>query len=204
MPTDDPMARPGESGAVLVEAAIVVVVLLALIGGIVEVGSVSRARVALERLSSSAARVTAMGSLSASSDLEMLRTVGESLNTLPGVALRRVVVFRSDSPSGAPPPACDGLQPLGATAAGVPGLCNVYGPAHVEAVLSPSQPPTGCSPPSWEAAWCPASRDRQHPGGDHAGVLIEIEQYPLAAGLFTSRARLLTTTAVVLLEPEGR
>lgn len=188
----------------MVEAALAVVLLVALIGGIVEVGSVSRSRVAMERLSSSAARVTAMGTVSSSSDFEMLKTVGESLDALPGVVLRRVVVFRSDSPSGALPEECDGLQPLAATATGVAGRCNVYGPMHLDALLSQSQPPSGCSPPSWEAAWCPALRDRGYPGADHAGVLIEVEQRPLVSGLFTSQPRLLATTAVALLEPERR
>jgi len=199
------LCEPGDSGVVLIEAALVVVILVALIGGIVEVGSLSRSRIALERLSSSAARVIAAGT-AASSDLDVLRAVGESVGTLPGADVRRVVVFRSDTGSGGLPQGCETVWPTGTEAAGVAGVCNVYGPAHVDAAVSLSMaiPPTGCAPPSGEAAWCPASRVRDLPGTERAGVLIEVTQHALAIGLFGSQSRVISVTAVAMLEPEVR
>lgn len=188
----------------MVEAALVVVILVALISGIVDISSVARTRIALERLASSSARVTAMGASPASTDLELLEAVAGSLHAMPGVVVRRVMVFRVESDTGAPPPQCEGLRPETASASGVAGLCNVYGPAHFTAMGSSVQPPMGCTPLSWEGAWCPAQRNRQQPLADHAGVLIEVEQQPLATGMFTSQPRVLTATAVVLLEPEVR
>lgn len=193
-----------ESGAVVVEAALVVVVLVSLISGIVEIGSLSRSRISLERLAWSAARVTAMDTGSPSSDLDVLKAVGESLEAAPGSVLRRVVVFRSDTASGTPSSGCQGLRPEGTAASGVPGQCNVYGPDHVNAAVSLTSIPTGCAPPSWEAAWCPASRVRSLPEPDHAGVLIEVEQLPTAPGLFTIGVQTVSATAVVKLEPEVR
>ena len=199
------LCESGDSGVVLIEAALVVVILVALIGGIVEVGSLSRSRIALERLSSSAARTIATGT-AASSDLDVLRAVGESIGTLPGADVRRVVVFRSDTGSGGLPQGCEAVRPTGTEAAGVAGVCNVYGPAHVDAAISLSRvaPPTGCAPPSWEAAWCPASRVRDLPGSERAGVLIEVTQHSPTAGLFGFRSSVITATAVVMLEPEVR
>lgn len=206
MPVDDPPTAAarvhGESGAVMVEAALVVVILVALISGIVDISSLARTRIALERLASSSARVTAMGASPASTDLDVLEAVAGSLETMPGAVVRRVMVFRVESATGAPAPECEGLQPETASASGVAGLCNVYGPAHFAAMGSSVQPPMGCTPPSWEGAWCPAQRSRQQPAADHAGVLIEVEQRPLATGMFTSQVRVLTATAVVLLESE--
>jgi len=189
---------------VVVEAALVVVVLVSLIAGIVEIGSLSRSRISLERLAWSAARVTAMNTGSPSSDLDVLKAVGESLEAVPGAVLRRVVVFRSVTAAGTPPGVCQGLWPQGTAASGVPGQCNVYGPDHVSAAVSLASIPTGCAPPSWEAAWCPASRVRGLPEPDHAGVLIEVEQLPTAPGLFAIGSRTVSATAVVRLEAEVR
>lgn len=197
-------ARSLESGAVVVEAALVVAVLVAVISGIVEVGSLSRSRIVVERLAWSAARVTAIDTASGSSDLDVLKAVGESLEVVPGAVVRRVVIFRSDTTSGTPPQACRDLWPVGTAARGVQGQCNVYGPDHVDAVVSATSMPTGCSPPSWEAAWCPASRVRDLSASHHAGVLIEMEQHPAVVGLFTFGSRTLSATAVVRLEVEVR
>jgi hypothetical protein len=196
---------PGrERGAVMVEAALVVVVLVALIGGIVDVGSLAQSRIALERLTSSAARATTMGIPSPPSDLPVLLGISESLDAMPGVVLQRIVVFRSDSTPGELPPQCADVWPAGTSAAGVQGVCNVYGPGHVDALRAGQPYLAGCSPPSWEALWCPASRVRLASGPDHAGVFVQIQHHPAVSGPLTVSPRTLTSTTVARLEPELR
>jgi hypothetical protein len=198
------VGRGQECGAVMVEAAVVVVMLVALISGIVDVGSLAQSRIALERLVSSAARATTTGTTSPPSDLPMLIGIGESLDAMPGVVLQRIVVFRSESTLGELPAQCADVWPAGTSATGIQGVCNVYGPGHVDALRAGQPYAAGCSPPSWEALWCPASRVRLASGADHAGVFVEVQHHPAVSGPFTATPRTLTSTTVARLEPELR
>jgi Flp pilus assembly protein TadG len=200
VPPDDRCTTP-DRGAVLVEASLALVVLVSLVVGIVDIGSLAQARVTLERTTSSAARVMATGTRASESDVEVLAAIGQALDAMPGAVLRRVVVFRADAMSGRPTAACTALMPGGASAHGVDGECNVYGPAQVDTAVMTGSMPAGCGPTSWEAAWCPALRSRQLATADHAGILVELEQRPPVAGMFTAAARTISATAVMRLEP---
>jgi hypothetical protein len=187
----------GDEGSVLVEAALVVTVVLMVAFGLVDTAGAATTQAALDRSASAMARMARSGQ-AGSSDIDLLTFLYDP--SLAGrLELRRVVVFRVLGADGALPAACD-LRPTAAEATGVAGTCNVYGPAHLDALGAGVAPPRGCAAGSWEAAWCPAHRSRQPP--EFIAVMVEAWYRPPVGLVTPSGGRMLQARAVVRTDPE--
>lgn len=184
-----------DSGAALVEAAISLVVVIALVAGITTVAGTALPSTALDRLAVRAARLATSFSGTAPSDLEVLTLIGAGLD---GGVLERLVLYRPVNASGDMPAACADLRPATAVPAGVAGWCTVFGPAHLAAVAGGQRPPVGCAPGSWEVYWCPSVRVRD--GSATLGVRIEV-RHPDRSDPTGTGAITVSSSAVLALDP---
>jgi hypothetical protein len=201
--TDGASARDGssDSGAVLVEAVFAIVLLVALVGGVVHVGSTMGVRATVEHTARTLVR-SAAADPSASSDTSLLGALASGLADDAGLRVQRLIVFRPQDDGPGIPQVCDQPPPLNAVPAGVAGVCNIFGAAHLAAVAAGEWPPPGCGPASWEAAWCPTTRVH----GDAAplvGVRIDaLVEVPASVGFVPSVGSVVHATAVAAIDPE--
>ncbi len=102
--------RDGDRGAALVEFAMVATLLFALLFGILEFGLMFRDRLTVANATQSAARVGASMGSSPDADITILRSLEQSLSTLPNSGLgivRYVDIFEARS-DGTPAGPCPG------------------------------------------------------------------------------------------------
>jgi len=102
--------RNDEEGASLLEFTIIVTLLLTLLFGIIEFGFAFRDRLTIANATQSAARVGASMGSDPQADISILRSLEQSLSTLPnsGVGIVRYVdIFKADS-NGDPASSCSG------------------------------------------------------------------------------------------------
>ena len=192
---------PAESGVALVEAALALVVAVALLAGVSVVGREWGGGTQAEQLATRAARLAARLTDPVTSDLDILAFVEGGLG---GATLERLVVYRPDGVEGAPSPACLGLQPTGIAPAGVAGACTAFGPGHLEALADAPVSARGCGPQSWEASWCPALRRSEAGTPAWVGVLVEVHR-PGGAGAGGAEAAIHhSARAVAALDPAPR
>jgi hypothetical protein len=185
-----------DGGAVLVEAALLVSVVLVAAFGLLDSASAGTAQASLDRSGAAMAR-SARSAFAGASDLDLLSLLPDT-SLVGDLEVRRVIVFRPDTADGSMPAGCD-LVPELATPTGVAGSCNVYGPSHLRMLADGGSPARGCGPGSWEGAWCPADRPRQPAG--HIGVFIEALHRPPVRLTTPPEGRLLRARAVVLADP---
>jgi hypothetical protein len=194
-----------DPGAVAVEAALVLAVVLVAALGLVDVASLGTRQLALERSASAMARLARSG-VAEASDLDLLALLVDASDTAVGepggFAVRRVVIYRASVGQGSLPLACD-LYPETDAATGIDGSCNVYGPAHLETLARGGAAPKGCTTGSWEAAWCPQQRRRQAGSADLIGVFIEAHHRPPARLLTPTGGRRVTASAVVAADADA-
>jgi hypothetical protein len=160
-----------ESGVALVEAALVLVVVVALLAGVSAVSGEWGEQTRTEQLVTRAARLAARHTDPVTSDLDVLALVGGGLGA---ATLERLVVYRPVGVDGAPPPACVELRPTGTVPAGVVGACTAFGPGHLEALAGAPVSARGCGPGSWEVTWCPATRRTTADAPGWIGILLDV------------------------------
>jgi hypothetical protein len=186
----------GDSGAALVEFALLLPVLVLIFSGIMEFGSAYRVRDQMQHSVMSAGRVASQQSNSRYGDYETLRSLSSSLSSLTSSAtINRVIIFRAPS-NGQVPASCLAV-PVTGSKAGVSGSCNVYSAAQVaNASLSNFSTPAVCSAGAWDSSWCPLSRQSRT---DQVGVYIELNYTTLTKLLPVSTT--LKGTSVYAIEP---
>ncbi len=185
-----------ERGAVLVELAVVVPLLLLLVVGTIELGSAWSQRLKVETAARAGARVGSNLGTDRLADYNLLQSVRAAVTSLGTDRIRHVVVYRSTTSDGAVPPTCRTSPPTSQA-----GLCNVYTGADLTA-LTPSafSGTTACGATAPDRFWCPTSRQKvQQLGTDFLGVWIVAES-PTVTGLFTAPLDL-GARAVMRLEP---
>lgn len=171
--------RRGGRGSVLVEAAVVFPFLATIMLGIIEFGFALHDDTVVTRTVQQAGRVAANQATDRFADYEALRIVNTSLQSLSSGDLERVIIFDATSGAKAPSAGClaiaatDNLVKKGTTG------CNVYGPRQVKTTsLSGFQSSTvaldDCTSSSWDANWCPPTRDRISTTPDRVGVYVEV------------------------------
>ena len=188
-----------ERGAVLVEAAIVVVVLGVFIAGVAQASLVASTATLAERTASSAARVAASAE-PGSSDAALLAQVATMVGGANATRVVRVVVYRPDGATGRLPGACVDLYPESGGATGAPGSCNVYGPEHLVALVAGGAGPAGCGSGSWERWWCPAARRGPGSHTSLVGVRVELAADAFPGGWRGPTAQVTAANAVARLE----
>lgn len=207
-------ARPrlaGDGGAVMVEFALVLPVLIVLTLGTLEFGLAYRSRTTVTNALRTAARTDA--SLSGNRNrlaeyfaLDQFRTATANM---PRMALSKVIVFKTNSNGALLDSQCGTTSPSSG-GAGRNNYCNIYGQAQLNS-LSTSKfgsTPTGTScstPANWDGYWCPINRVNllQAPGGpDFLGVR-SVFTYSLITKVLPNSTITMTDTAVIRIEPQA-
>lgn len=157
----------GDGGAVLVEFALAVPVLVVFVLGVLDFGFLFSDVNVVERGVQTAGRVAANQGNERSADFAALRALDSASASFGSATIVRAVIYKADNPNGAPPPACidDDI--------GVTGVCNVYTAAQVDTNSDTNFRNAGCVG-DWDAQWCPTSRVRNLPNPDHIGVYLQV------------------------------
>ncbi len=191
-----------ERGAVVVELAMVVPILMTLVLGMYEIGMAWGASQTVVQASRSGARtVSQLGTYGASDQQAVLAV----LATFEGdvADIQRIVVF--DASAGPDlPSACDVYStPSGQN-------CNVYvasdfaaadDPLHFDSNGEPGSGSNGCGSSGASRNWCPdGDRSDSQLTATEVGVFVEFEA-ERASGLFGSQPFTITRTTVMRVEP---
>lgn len=156
----------GDSGVALVEFALVLPILLMFALGIMDYGMLFKADGQVEHALMSAGRVAGQQSNGRFADYEALRSLSSSLSGIQRATVNKVVIYK------APP---DGKVPAACLTGSQAGVCNYYTGAQLagSASLANFQISSGggCAGGSWDAAWCPTSRQ---PQTDRIGLYVEM------------------------------
>jgi Flp pilus assembly protein TadG len=202
-----PMLRSDE-GAVIVEAALVLPLIVMLVLATLEFGFLHQDANQLERSVQTAARVGASMATNGFADYEALRSLDSSLSKLHEATVKKVIIYRASTPNGNVPAACltaSTTPPLAAHGVSTGTTrCNVYVTDQVKAA-NPNTgfPSTSSTRPSctggWDVNWCPSSRRRNIPA-DYLGVWVQIEYKPVTS-LFNRSTITVARKAVFQVEP---
>lgn len=211
-----------DGGAVIVEAALVLPLVLILLLGIFDFGMLYRQTQTLITSAQLMARSEANLANTPTADYNSVLGVRASLESLRNSTYDFVIVYKApqtslgtvpDPPSVACMNAATSQAPTyTAGRLGVSGQCNVYtrgmilatsavGPGTRFATVAGS-PPT-CPTTSWHSRWCPTSRvntqlGNSGAGPDHIGVYIRAQYEPMT-GIMPGRS--FSDYAVYRLEP---
>jgi len=178
----------GDRGAALLETLLVFPVFMAIVLGIFEFGLIYRDVLTTNEAVGTGARqgavigprVTATG---ASADYVIIRSVRESLGSIPTAWIDHIVVFRSNAPGAGGPLA----QIPASCRAGVavPGRCNVYDPQDAFLAVQSGDTAYFDCPGGPACDWDPSTRSNGPRISDieYIGVYIKLER-PYVSGLF--------------------
>tara|TARA_R100000306_G_C4329686_1_gene119566 strand:- start:230 stop:805 length:576 start_codon:yes stop_codon:yes gene_type:complete len=154
------MRARSDSGAVLVEAAISLLLLGTLVLGVIEFGYAWRQATAVEKTLQQAARTGANLADQPLADYSALQAFRSSLGSVDNMTLEYIVIYRSSTPGGAVPDEdCFTSSQV--------GVCNRY----VASDLTRPDGQFGCGGSEPDRFWCPTSRERdRRPRPDYLGV----------------------------------
>ena len=186
-----------ERGAVIVELAMVVPILITLVLGMFEIGMAWSASQTVVQASRSGARtVSQLGTYGSADQQAVLAVISTFGDDVP--AIQRIVVF--DASSGAD-------LPGGCDVAGAPtGPCNIYRAADFALSGNPlhfdsNGDLAGCGASGVSANWCPdGSRSASQTTATEVGVFVEFEAERVS-GFFGSDPFTITRTTVMRVEP---
>ena len=187
----------GERGAVIVELAMVVPILMTLVLGMFEVGTAWSASQTVVQASRSGARtVSQLGTFGAADQQAVLAVISTFGNDVDDI--QRIIVF--DASGGQ-------ALPAGCDVAGAPtGTCNIYRAADFALASDPlhfdsNGNTAGCGASGASANWCPdGDRDDSQLTVTEVGVYIEFESERVS-GFFGSDPFTITRTTVMRVEP---
>jgi Flp pilus assembly protein TadG len=203
----------GDDGALIVELALVAPLMVVLLLGIFEFGTVWRNENLLSSALRGAARVESQQSTSTSADQLAIRTFGAAIAQMKNTTLVRLVIYDSAA-SGAVYGPCTTTDvtttPLGPhgrpTSSPNPptvGInCNVYSPQQVAAVLNNTAPAGsfGCGASAWDQYYCPANRNNTLGNLDKIGVWAQFT-YTDVSNLFPTSTMTMTDWTVYTIQP---
>lgn len=174
----------GDSGATLLESAIVTPVLLLFIFGIFEFGFAFRDYLAVANSTRDAAREASVAGNVLDADYRMLRAIERGSAALPDGAIERIVVWEASGPTDTVPGGCEGGTPDDGTGG---EYCNVYTSADLalpEANFGCQAVSKGDLINSPDRFWCPGDREVSVGAGlDYVGIYIRIT-HEYITGLF--------------------
>lgn len=182
----------------MVEFAVVVPLLTALLFGGIEFGHAWDQKLKVETAARAGARVGSSLGSARLADYNLLQSVKSALNDIGLENVDYVSVYKSTTVDGDVPASCSGEAPLS-----VVGSCNVYTQSQLENLSQADfGGTTSCAVNALDAAWCPTTRqDVQHLGADYLGVWIKADAQTIT-NLFGSPLDI-ATSAVSRIEPRG-
>jgi len=220
--TSAPRLR-GDGGAVVVEAAIVMPLLILLVSGVIDYGGAFREKTVFQAATRNSARAAATASgvkvaptaapagtppLSTWADSLALSSLNAGLSgSSSGITIQKVVIYRANAqPQGRVPPSCASITPTG-TGSGQQGLCNVY--SRTQMLNAGTVPVTTwagatCTSGRWDSRYCPYNREVTLATAtiDRVGVYVEATYVPFT-GLFSDSMDI-NDYAVMAVEPNPR
>ena len=187
----------GDEGAVLVELALALPLLVLLLVGVVEYGTAWGDASTLERALLASGRVLSNEGNARQADQEALLSLAAGLEPGQRSDVRKVIIFDATT-NATVPAACLNVNTSGAPPYGVSGACNVYTQSQVTNALTGAFTGTNCVG-GWDARWCPTTRERE-PNPDRVGVYVQVHYDPVT-GLLPPGGITIERTAVYQLEP---
>lgn len=194
-----------ERGATLIEAAFVTLPFMLVVFAILEFGLAFRTDLTIENAGQRGSRSASVAGRAPIADYLIIEAIKDGLDDGGIHQVERIIVYKAASPSDPIPAGCLAItNPIGA--AGVPGVCNVYGPDALSASLETSP---GVPSDQWQCItaasrdfnWCPTLREVSFSGDrDYIGVYVETTHEYLT-GFFGSSVELESNT-ISRLEPE--
>ena len=204
-----------DRGAVFVEFALIVPLIMVVAMGIVEYGLAWSATNDVNAAAREAARAASSAPAAQSADQTVLQTIGGLLSGTEKDGLEKVIVFQAASANQTmPSTSCLNTDPTTGSpgsARGVYNQCNVYGPDQVNWVMSASQsqiqahlspPASQCSNSTYiDYHWCPINRQRSTSAdnAEYVGVYIKLNHSSVTHFGFGDQT--IVRSAVFRLEP---
>lgn len=218
----------GQRGAVLVETALVFPLLMFLVFGIIELGSLLSTYSASANVVRAGGRMASVQGSNASADQATIARIAQEATAISDGEIRYIIIWEASGPEADVPAGClsaaDGLGAANTSSAGVGGVCNIYaypqasGGAFDMATGEASNPDPmfyfGCTSASeagskLDCNWQPQTRQtvisprtattRVVP--DYVGIYIRVE-YNYLTGLLGS-TRTITDNSITLIEPDN-
>jgi Flp pilus assembly protein TadG len=185
----------GQRGAVIVEAALVLPVILSLILGVMEFGFIWKDDLALANATRSAARVGAAAGKDQYADYNILQQIKSGTSALPANVIQRVIVWEANTTT-TPPTQCK-TAVGGYAQLSPPVYCNVYTGTEVASLTQASFASTCTGTGSY---WCWSTRLNTQAGPpDYVGVYIQIDHKYITKILGTTRT--LSDASIMRIEP---
>lgn len=194
----------GDGGAVIVEAALVLPLLVVLLCGVIDFGIGLRTQTSLQTATRNAARAGAAAVNKTSADQLVLSTLAAGTQGVAGLDITKAIVYEADAANGQPTSTCMTIAPAGLTARGSNGDCNVYSPQQIAAASAVpetfNESGAGCN--GWDRYWCPATMRTANLAGtvDSLGLFVEATYTPYT-GVFGSNPFDISDYVVMKLEP---
>lgn len=201
----------GDSGAALLEGALVALPFFILMFGMLEYGLVFKSYLSLASAANSSGRAASTFGNAAYSDYRILRTINEGAGGIDREKIHTIVIWHAAGPDDAPPAAC--LDGDGSTGSGSPawtGACNVYDYTDFEWDEADFDCNSATSGPA-DYQWCATNRkdwlsdtDAGGPlkrGTDYIGVYVEAD-YDMLTGMFGSQLSL-NETSITRIDAQG-
>ncbi len=189
----------GDTGATLLESAIITPVLMLFVFGIFEFGFAFRDYLTVANATRDAAREASVSGDSVDADYRMLRAVQRGAAALPDGALEQIVIWDASGPGDSVPSAC-------VSGGSQTGVCNVYTPADIavpEHQFGCQKTSDGDPYDSPDRFWCPNDREVSVSSGnplDYVGIYIRTtHQY--ITGLFGDDV-VFEDTMILRVEPQ--
>lgn len=197
----------GDEGAVVIEAALVLPVLLVFLSGIIDFGVGFRNRTLLQSALRNGARSAAAAVNDPTADQLALSTLVAGLQGATNLTLDKAIIFEANTiTDGRPTGTCLVITPTAAGAGNSGANCNVYGPSQIAAAAAGSFDYGTGSCAGWARYWCPGGanpgneRTANLPNNvDALGFYVEASYAPFT-GLFSDDV-LITDSVVMSLEP---
>ena len=184
--------RRGQRGAVLVEAAVIMPLLIMMAMGTIEFGLGWRDRTSVQTTVRAAARTGATLGSDLQADYNILQTLKSGLGANYTKTVR-VVIYEAAAANGAVPAAC-------LTGTSQAGVCNVY----VAADMAKPSTSFGCGAGAVDTAWCPDTRISNisnTAGLDYLGVYIAFN-HSMITGSFGTGNITIKDNVVMRVEPK--
>ncbi len=200
-----PHTRPrrcqDDGGSIIVESAIVLPLLLAMLAGLVDFGGALKNRITIQGATRAAARAEAVMGNAAAADQFTLTTLWAGMQATGNINLSKVIVFKTDL-NGVLPTACASAVPSNSGNGVNSGVvrCNVYTKTQVQnSSTTFTQANAGCTS-GWDRWYCPSTRQINLTGPpDYIAVYVEVVYTPYTK-IFKSSITM-TDQQVMRLEP---
>jgi len=192
-----------DGGAVIVEAALILPLLVMIMAGTFDFGVGFRNRITMQGAVRNAARSAAVLGPDVTADKFALSTLAAGLSGLNSSVLQRAVIFQTSN-TGSISLNCSATlspSPTGAGDISAGAKCNVYGLTQMQSLGSFVQAGAGCAV-GWDKYWCPSTRNNLLTGPpDYLGVYLAVTYTPFTKMFKNSFT--LTDKVVVRIEPQA-